>query len=264
MTVPARTPINGTSGAEAGTRWRAIPRAKTYELVINRIEEQILTGQLRVGDRLPPERDLASLLGVSRSAVREAIRMLQAQGVLYSAVGNGPDSGTLVSGSSTAALTRLLRLQVALTNFPVQQVVEVRVMLERWSVRLAATAATGADLRHLKSLLDEMDDIHVDRARFNDLDTAFHIAVAKAGGNRLVADLTGAVRESLKYSLLAAFEESTEWGSLAAGLRAEHHRLYERIAAGDGQGAADVVEAHIRNFFGRMQALMPPRMTRPE
>jgi GntR family transcriptional regulator, transcriptional repressor for pyruvate dehydrogenase complex len=245
--------------ASATGRWRAIPRAKTYELVIDRIEEQILTGQLRVGDRLPAERDLASLLGVSRSAVREAIRVLQAQGVLHSSVGNGPESGTVVSDSSSQALTRLLRLQVALTNFPVQQVVETRVMLERWSVRLAAAGATPSQLEHLQDLLDRMDDPAIDRGRFNDLDTEFHVTVAQASGNRLVADLTGAVRESLRYSLLAAFEAADEWETVAQGLRQEHRLLYQQISAGDGRAAADTVETHVRNFFGRMTALLPPR-----
>jgi GntR family transcriptional regulator, transcriptional repressor for pyruvate dehydrogenase complex len=239
-------------GPEEASRWRAIPRAKTYELVIDRIEEQILSGQLRVGDKLPPERDLASLLGVSRSAVREAIRVLQAQGVLRSTVGNGPESGTMVSGSSGQALNRLLRLQVALTNFPVEHVVEARVMLERWSVRLAAESAGPAELATLRELLAEMDDPSTPRSRFNDLDTRFHVAVAEAGGNRLVADLTAAVRESLRFPLLAAFEELTDWPAVAAGLRAEHHRLYDQIAAGDGAAAAGTVEAHLRDSFARL------------
>lgn len=251
------TPLEDADGL--APRWRAISRAKTYELVIDRIEEQILSGQLRVGDRLPPERDLAALLGVSRAAVREAIRMLQAQGVLHSAVGNGPESGTTVGGSSGGALNRLLRLQVALTNFPVQDVVEARVMLERWSVRLAAAGASPDDLVTMRELLQEMDDAAADRARFNDLDTRFHVAVAEAGGNRLVADLTAAVRESLRYGLLAAFQEIGDWDAFSAGLRAEHHGLYDRIAAGDGAAGADAVEAHIRNFFGRLNVLMPPR-----
>jgi GntR family transcriptional repressor for pyruvate dehydrogenase complex len=246
------------SGATDG-QWRAIPRAKTYELVIDRIEEQILAGHLRIGDRLPPERDLAAMLGVSRSAVREAIRVLQAQGVVTSAVGTGPESGTVISGSSSEALTRLLRLQVALTNFPIQEVVEARVMLERWSVRLAATSASPGDLERLADLLRQMDDPGVDRVEFNDLDTSFHVAVAEAGGNRLVSDLTGALRESLRYSLLAAFKEVADWEPVAAFLRAEHHELYERIAARDGAGAADAVERHVRNFFGQLQAVLPPR-----
>jgi GntR family transcriptional repressor for pyruvate dehydrogenase complex len=243
----------------AAASWRAIPRAKTYELVIDRIEEQILSGQLRLGDRLPAERDLASFLGVSRSAVREAIRVLQAQGVLHSAVGNGPDSGTVVSGSGGEALNRLLRLQVALTNFPVQQVVEARVMLERWSVRLAAASAGPADLVTLRALMAEMADPATDRSRFNDLDTQFHVTVAEAGGNRLVADLTAAVRESLRYPLLAAFEDIREWSAISAELSAEHQRLYDQLAAGRGEEAADTVETHIRNFFGRLKVLMPAR-----
>ncbi len=239
--------------------WRTISRAPTYELVLDRIEEQILTGQLRVGDRLPAERDLAAKLGVSRSAVREAIRALQAQGVLRSLVGNGPDSGTTIADSSGVALTRLLRLHVALSSFPVQQMVETRVMLERWSVRLAAADATQADLRRMRELLASMDDPEVDRAAFNDLDTAFHVAVAEAGGNRLVADLTSAVRESLRYSLLAAFEQSADWAETADGLRQEHHALFACIVDHDGAGAANMVEQHIRGFFGRVQALLPPR-----
>jgi GntR family transcriptional repressor for pyruvate dehydrogenase complex len=254
-------------GARPGTaargrrpgQWRPIARAKTYQLVLDRIEEQILTGELRVGDRLPPERDLASLLGVSRSAVREAIRALQAQGVLHSTVGNGPESGTVVSGSSGEALTRLLRLHVGLANFPIHDIVEARVMLERWSVKLAATNATVADLEGMRALLTAMEDPAVLRATFNDLDTAFHVAVAEAGGSRLVADLTSAVRGSLRYSLLSAFEGSPDWGSVVDELRTEHRTIYDRIAAGDGLGAADLIETHVRGFFGRLDALVPSR-----
>jgi GntR family transcriptional repressor for pyruvate dehydrogenase complex len=254
----AARPETAARGRRPG-QWRPIARAKTYELVLDRIEEQILTGELRVGDRLPPERDLASLLGVSRSAVREAIRALQAQGVLHSTVGNGPDSGTIVSGSSGEALTRLLRLHVGLANFPIRDIVEARVMLERWSVKLAAANASAADLERLRELLTAMDDPQVPRAAFNDLDTAFHVTVAEAGGSRLVADLTSAVRGSMRYSLLAAFEESPDWAGVVEGLRGEHRAIYDRIAAGDAVGAADAVEAHVRGFFGRLAALVPSR-----
>lgn len=245
--------------AEAPGTWQSIPRAKTYELVVDRIEDQIMSGNLRVGDRLPAERELASMLEVSRSAVREAIRVLQARGVLTSTVGNGPDSGTVIAGSSSDALNRLLRLHVALTNFPIDQVVEARVMLERWSVRLAATNASASDLTALRTLLAAMDDEGISRATFNDLDTAFHVAIADASGNRLVADLTGSLREALRHSLLAAFSETGEWEKLADGFRAEHRAIYECIASGDGPKAGDAVEAHIRGFFGRLQVLLPPR-----
>lgn len=127
---------------EGDPQWRPLAQARAYELVVARIEEQILSGTLGVGDRLPAERDLASMLGVSRAAVREAIRSLEAQGVLASAVGAGRDAGTTVSALPSEALTRFLRLHVALANFPMNDVVDARVMLERGSVRLASATST--------------------------------------------------------------------------------------------------------------------------
>lgn len=114
---------------------------KAYEVVLRHVEEAILAGQLSVGDLLPPERELAQQLGVSRSATREAIRALEAQGVLTSSVGAGPGSGTRVTDQQSKALTKLLRLQVALANFPVGDVVELRVALERVSVTSPRSAS---------------------------------------------------------------------------------------------------------------------------
>ena len=132
-------------------------------------------------------------------------------------------------------------------------------MFERWSVRLAATNASASDLIALRKLLAAMDDEGISRATFNDLDTAFHVAIANASGNRLVADLTGSLREALRHSLLAAFSETGEWEKLADGFRTEHRAIYECIASGDGPKASEAVEAHIRGFFGRLQVLLPPR-----
>ena len=75
---------SGRDLAEAA-EWRPVTRSLTYQLVVEAVEAQILTGALKVGDHLPPERELASLLGASRPAVREGLRMLEAQGVSSSA-----------------------------------------------------------------------------------------------------------------------------------------------------------------------------------
>ncbi|NYI85024.1 FadR/GntR family transcriptional regulator [Saccharopolyspora hordei] len=230
--------------------WRPVTRARTYELVIDRVEEQIVSGQLGVGDRLPPERDLAQMLGVSRAAVREAFRALEAQGVLRMAVGTGPDSGTTVAALPSQALNRLLRLHVALANFPIADVVRARIMLERESARNAAQRATEAELDEMRALLDEMDAPDCDRERFNDLDTRFHVAIAEAGGNRLVADMTIAIRESLRRPLLAAFDElGDEWYPIAEGLRHDHRQIHKALLAGDAADAEAQVERHIRSFY---------------
>lgn len=227
--------------------WRPVARSRAYELVVDQIEEQILSGALRVGERLPGERDLAARLEVSRAAVREAIRTLEAQGVVRSSVGSGPDAGTVVSSVPSEALNRLLRLHVALANFPMIDVVEARVMLERFSATLAAVHADVDAAARLGELLDAMDDADIDRERFNDLDTEFHIAIAEAGGNRLVADMTIAIRDSTRRPILRGLELLGDgWTDVCAGLREEHRRIRAAIVAGDGQAAADAVEAHIR------------------
>ncbi|MGH3445745.1 MAG: FadR/GntR family transcriptional regulator [Nocardioidaceae bacterium] len=228
--------------------WQPVERSRADELVVAQIEEQILSGKLRVGDRLPAERDLALRLGVSRAAVREAIRALEAHGVLRSAVGLGPGSGTTVAAMPSAALTRLLRLHVALANFPLDDVVEARVMLERHSIRLACQRASDADCATMGEALEEMDRTD-DQQTFNRWDTAFHVAVAEAGRNRLVADMTIAIRDAMHTPILRGLQRLPDWIPLRDELRAQHHGLFEAIRAGSADTAPALVEDHIRFTF---------------
>lgn len=228
--------------------WHPVTRSRSHELVLDQIEEQILAGTLRVGDRLPGERDLAGHLQVSRSAVREAIRGLEAQGVVRSGVGSGKDAGTIVSAMPSEALTRLLRLHVALSNFPLPDVVDARVMLERSSAALAADHAGEDDLDTMRAALDGMDSSGIGAERFNDLDTAFHVAIAEASGNRLVADMTIALRDSMRRPILHALEAlGPDWEGVADQLRKDHRAIFAAIEAGDGALAADRVDQHIRS-----------------
>ena len=230
------------------TPWHPVTRSRSHELVLDQIEEQILAGTLHVGDRLPGERDLASHLQVSRSAVREAIRGLEAQGVVRSAVGSGKDAGTVVSAMPSEALTRLLRLHVALANFPMLDVIDARVMLERFSATLAADNAGPEDLEAMRAALDGMDRPGVGQETFNDLDTAFHVAIAEASGNRLVADMTIALRESMRRPILQALHTlGSDWERVADQLRADHLAICAAIETGDGALAAERVDQHIRS-----------------
>ena len=232
-------------------------RVRTYELVLDRIEAQIVSGALRAGEKLPPERELAEMLGVSRPAVREALRVLEAQGAVRSQVGNGPDSGTTIDRVPSGALTRLLRLHVALGSFPLEDVVDTRVALERSSVVLACRNARPQDLARMRAALVAMDDSEVDRETFNQLDTDFHVALADAGGNRLMSDVTRAIRESVRAPILTAMTAMPEtgkrgWPRILNGLRADHHAIFTAVEAGQAEQAADLLESHIRGFSSHM------------
>lgn len=231
--------------------WGRIQRVPTYELVLDQIEEQLVSGAFGPGDRLPPERELASMIGASRQAVREAMRVLQAQGVVRSQQGTGSNSGTMIVPAPAKALSRLLKLHLALASFPPDDLTEARVTLERASAASAANRRTDADLVRIRALLRDMEP-DLGREEFNPLDTAFHVTIAASGGNRLVSELTAAIRESMRGALLVGMRSEPDWPALRDQLRQEHHGIADAIGAGDAVLAADRTEAHIRAFHRRL------------
>lgn len=237
------------SGEAAGPSWEPVPRARAHELVIAAIEGQILAGTLTVGDPLPPERDLAARLQVSRAGVREAIRVLEGQGVVRSHVGSGQGAGTFIAALPSTGLTRFLRLHVALGNFDLDEVVESRVTLERSSAALTARHAGLEDLAPVTAALEAMDEPEIAPETFNLHDTAFHVAIAWAGGNRLVAEMTTAIRDSMRQPLQAAMRQTEDWAQVCAELRSEHHAIHAALAAHDADRAAELTEAHIRRSY---------------
>lgn len=245
--------MSGADRTTSGPSWAPVARTRTYELVLDAIREQITSGAIAVGDRLPAERDLAAALGVSRTAVREAVRVLEARGVVRSSTGSGPDAGTVITALQSDALTDLISLHVALNTVALPDVVRARVALERESVQLACREAVEDDLGEMKSLLEAMDDREVSVEDFNRLDADFHIRIAAAGGNRLVLDLTEALRTIMKPHLLRALRGMADRpGDLAATLhrlRAEHHGIHEAIVERRADAAARLVEEHITGFY---------------
>lgn len=230
--------------------WARVARPRTYELVLDRIEQQLASGRLRSGDRLPPERELAATLGVSRAAVREALRVLEAMGLLTQGTGSGPSSGSVLTAAPGDALTRLIRLHVLVASVGDDDVVRARIALERESARLAARHATPAEVGQMRGHLAAMDAAGVGVDAFNDHDTALHLAIARASGNQLVSELTVALRTAMRPTLLRALNEADDFDATVDVLRTQHHALVAAIDSGDAAGAADLVEAHIEGFYG--------------
>lgn len=241
----AQEPQEGDSAAH----WRPIARTRAHELVVDQVEEQIAAGALRVGDRLPAERELSTRLGVSRAAVREAMRTLEAIGVLQA--GAGRDAGTVLAAMPSEALTQLLRIHIALANFPMSDVIEARVLLECWSARLAARSATPEARHGLRDLAKALT-APLAPADYNELDTRFHVDLARAGGNVLVADLTTAIRESMRTPILESFTAVEDWGAVVAALNEGHTAIAAAVLDGDEDRAADLVEEHIRFAYGAL------------
>ncbi|MFD6164831.1 FadR/GntR family transcriptional regulator [Oerskovia sp. NPDC060287] len=222
---------------------------RTHEIVLARIEADLAAGRWGLGERLPAERALAEELGVSRPSVREALRVLEAMGIVRTAVGSGPDAGATVIDRPAAGLGAAVRLHVASGTLVVRDVVETRVLLETWAVGQAAATVGGAGLSEAATLLDTMDDPSLDPARFRELDAAFHVALVRLAGNVLVEAVMTGLRGAIESYVEAGTERLEDWPRTAVRLRAEHRAVLDAVARGDGAGAADAVREHIEGFY---------------
>lgn len=219
---------------------------RTHELVLGWIEKQLSDGHLVLGGRLPAERALAEQLEVSRTSVREAIRILEAMGLVRAGVGSGKDAGTVVIAEPAAALGSAFRLHVATQHLPVSDIVETRVLLESWAVSRAK--AEAPELVEAARLLDEMD-AHPAVDDFMALDIAFHLALAEAAGNAVVSTIMGSLREAIEGYAAALTANLTDWDRTAARLRSEHRAVLEAVNDGDGGRAAKLVADHIEGYY---------------
>ena len=205
--------------------------------------EEIIQGRVGPGSRLPNERQLAVDLGVSRGAVREAIKVFQTQGIVTSRVGQG--GGTRIASTQGHALGQILRLHMALEAISFEELTNTRVVLECAAARAAADKMSPCAWNTLDALCNRMEH-EEDVSAFNDLDTAFHVEIARSGDNRLVRDLTIAIREAVAADILAGERAVTDWTRMRVRLVEEHRHIILALHSGDGNLAADLTEAHIR------------------
>lgn len=222
---------------------------RTHELVLRQVEADLAAGRLRLGDRLPGERALAGQLGISRPSVREAIRVLEAMGVVRTAVGSGPEAGAVIVADPTSPLTATLRLHLATSHLPMGDIVQTRVLLESWAVREAAGRATASEVAAARRLLDAMDEPGLPRERFHLLDAEFHVALATLAGNVLVSTIMASLREAIHGYVIAAAPNVPDWDPVAELLRAQHRAVLAAVADGDGDLAARLVAEHIEGFY---------------
>lgn len=228
--------------------------ARAWRVVLEKIEGDLLGGALAPGDHLPPERELAATLGVGRSSVREALRVLDALGLIRTATGSGPTAGAVVIATPGGAMATLLRLQVAAHGFPLDDVVRTRLILEtavvdavaRASARAGATATLLADAH---ATLDAMEATGLAPAEFLALDAQFHQALAEASGNTVVAAMMAGLRQSVESYVTAGAARITDWPGTAVNLRAQHRGIVAAIEQGDAAGARRLIEQHITGYY---------------
>ena len=207
------------------------------ELVAQRLVGLLSDGVLKPGDRLPAERDLAQKLNVSRTTVREALKLLTLSGLLEARRGDG----TYVRQDFTNFLSQQIEWPILLSASEVDMIVEVREGLEARAARLAAERATPEDILRM-GVYREMQEIDVrDVERATDLDLEFHNAIAHTSHNDLLFRLMSSLQNILRQYIALANQQADELETTVA----EHQAIYEAIAARDPDAAERAMMDHL-------------------
>jgi len=223
------------------------PRA--FEHILGELEASISAGALEAGDRLPPERDLAAQYAVSRASVREAIRVLEAMGIV--SVRRGAEHGVVLLQEPGNAFQPVLRLLMALRHVSLDDAIEFRVMVEAGAAR--SLAAVGDAGGVLADLLDRMEAPGVRQQEFHGLDATYHVTLVRTAGNTLLNLVEDAVDGLLRKVVTDLSLIAWDWEAIRPQLIAEHRAIHDAIVAGDGERAATLVTEHIRYWGHRVK-----------
>jgi len=208
--------------------------------IIKQIRGLIISGQLKPGDRLPSERNLAEKLGVGRANVKDAIRKLEFYGILKTL----PQSGTVVAGIGLNAMTGLISDVLKLEKRDFNCLVETRVILEINAAKYAAERRTEEDIVQLEKAMFAYKEKVQNKEPSVEEDLMFHLKIAEAGKNNVLKSLMliitpDIVNNYVKYKVCDA---KTETKALQ-----EHKKILEFIIKKDSVAAGKMMEKHLKD-----------------
>jgi GntR family transcriptional regulator, transcriptional repressor for pyruvate dehydrogenase complex len=217
------------------------------EIIVEQIRLLMRQGQLRPGDRLPPERDLCERFGVSRVTVREALRMLESSGLVEIRV--GARGGAFVTAPSSDRVGEGLTDLLTLSVISAADVTEVRLILEVGIVPLVCERASEEDLSELEKICQRSEAALGDGDYTMEMSLEFHTRVAEATHNPALSMLIESFRGPILMSLQEAKNAAPEMGSL--GTR-EHERFIEAVRRRDPQAASTIMGEHLSRTAHRL------------
>jgi GntR family transcriptional repressor for pyruvate dehydrogenase complex len=215
-----------------------IDRSGITELVVQRIKELLGRGELKAGSRLPPERELADMLHISRPSLRTALKALSVMGVIHAK----PGAGTYIAKSLPEVFTEPMHFMTLINNTSVEELFEARLIIEAGLAELAAERATDSDIADLIEEVEEMKANTGDPEEFLKHDVRFHQAMARAANNKLMSGVMDTVAELLfhirRQNVAQAkdLEEAIEW----------HEKIVAAMRKHDPKRAKETLSGHLR------------------
>jgi GntR family transcriptional regulator, transcriptional repressor for pyruvate dehydrogenase complex len=227
---------------QGNDQFTVIERKRVSDVVMDQIKQLLSDAKLNVGDRLPPERQLAKQLGVSRVPVREALFSLANSGFLKTRRGAG--GGVFVSEPSVEPYAEFFTLMLQMGKARVQDLTESRLFLEPNVAGLAAERATSEDLEIIELCVSEYEKrVEQDAPRSLE-DMEFHVNVAEASKN-IVMVLTIKALMGLLYKTVKDFGFSREDKQKSAKT---HRKIFEAIRTSDSESASKLMAEHVKEM----------------
>lgn len=218
--------------------YKLVRTSRLYEQIVQQIEESIVKGNLKPGDQLPAERELAQRFGVSRTAVREAVKALREKGLVEAYSGRG----TFITDGTTQAVRQSLDLMVKIGQPDGStHLAEVRAILEPEIAALAAARIQEPELATMREAVAVMDGAQQDPDAFIEADLDFHLALAEGAGNPLILSLLDSIVGLLREQRLRIFNVP---GGPARG-QIHHRKILEAVERHDVEKARETMRAHL-------------------
>lgn len=214
-----------------------IDRSGITELVVQRIKELLQQGELKAGSRLPPERELAEMLSISRPSLRTALKALSVMGIIRAK----PGAGTFIADSSPEIFAEPMEFMTLIHNTQTAELFEARRIIETGLVELAAERATSEHLKTIAAEIAGMRKHLHEPETFLQHDVGFHQALAAAAGNQVMSGVMDTVAALLlqvrRESIARAtdMEEAVDW----------HERIYEAVRQRESRRAKEILTAHL-------------------
>jgi GntR family transcriptional repressor for pyruvate dehydrogenase complex len=239
--------VTRDGSAPGAAMFNRLSTGRISEEIVEQIKLAIREGRLGPGDRLPPERELTTRFGVSRMSVRDALRILEAGGLIEIRV--GARGGAFVRAPASSIVGEGIANMLMLSSISAQEVTEARRILEIGIVPLVVERATDEDLDGLERLCRESQQAIRAGSYRTELSAAFHVALARASHNGAVELLVESLRGPLLESLERARQASRAMG--VSGVR-DHGALVRAIRERDAARAQDIMARHLGRTARRL------------
>jgi len=230
----------------SGVSFTPVRQARASGEIVSQIERAIFDGELKTGDRLESERELAERFSVSRITVRDALRVLEARGLVFVKV--GASCGAFVTETNVDQVAESISTMILLRRMTLSGVAEARTVVETATCELAAERADAASIKRIEQTVDKGRSVVREQAPHTEASMDFHVAVADAAKNELLSATVAAYRDLLVQTL----HDMRDVRSAKTTQKA-HEEILDAIRTHDQESARSLMLEHLQDFEKRLR-----------